>query len=92
MAARIARVDVGRIVQEQFGGVAERPCSARSLPPSWGGWVVYVQANLADVPAIALYEKFGVREDVLHFDIAVVAKRMDKGAVKRPSAGYPPGT
>ncbi len=54
--------------------------------------MVYVQANLADVPAIALYEKFGVREDVLHFDIAVVAKRMDKGAVKRPSAGYPPGT
>ncbi|HSO46814.1 MAG TPA: AAC(3)-I family aminoglycoside N-acetyltransferase [Rhizobiaceae bacterium] len=34
-------------------------------------WVIYVQADLDDPPAIALYEKLGVREDVLHFDIAV---------------------
>lgn len=33
-------------------------------------WVIYVQADYADPPAIALYEKLGVREDVLHFDIA----------------------
>ncbi|MBM3621383.1 MAG: AAC(3)-I family aminoglycoside N-acetyltransferase [Alphaproteobacteria bacterium] len=32
-------------------------------------WVVYVQADLGDEPAIALYSKLGVREDVLHFDI-----------------------
>ncbi|HMS81901.1 MAG TPA: AAC(3)-I family aminoglycoside N-acetyltransferase [Burkholderiaceae bacterium] len=35
-----------------------------------GAWVVYVQADLGDDPAIALYTKLGVREDVLHFDIA----------------------
>ncbi|WP_457660758.1 GNAT family N-acetyltransferase [Sinorhizobium medicae] len=41
-----------------------------------GGWVVYVQADLGDAPAIALYEKLGVRQDVLHFDIVIDAKRV----------------
>jgi aminoglycoside 3-N-acetyltransferase I len=36
-------------------------------------WVIYVQADYVDPPAIALYSKLGVREDVLHFDIAVDA-------------------
>ena len=36
-----------------------------------GAYVIYVQADLADAPAIALYESLGTREDVLHFDIAV---------------------
>ena len=36
-----------------------------------GAWVIYVQADLGDDPAIALYSKLGVREDVLHFDIPV---------------------
>jgi aminoglycoside 3-N-acetyltransferase I len=36
-----------------------------------GAWVVYVQADYGDDRAIALYEKLGVREDVLHFDIGV---------------------
>ena len=35
-----------------------------------GAWVIYVQADLTDPPAIALYEQLGSREDVLHFDIA----------------------
>lgn len=34
-----------------------------------GAYVIYVQADLVDAPAIALYSKLGVREDVLHFDI-----------------------
>ena len=34
-----------------------------------GAWVVYVQADLVDAPAVALYTKLGTREDVLHFDI-----------------------
>jgi aminoglycoside 3-N-acetyltransferase I len=33
--------------------------------------VIFVQADLVDAPAIALYTKLGIREDVLHFDIAV---------------------
>jgi aminoglycoside 3-N-acetyltransferase I len=36
-----------------------------------GAWVVYVQADYGDDPAIALYEKLGRREDVMHFDIPV---------------------
>jgi ribosomal protein S18 acetylase RimI-like enzyme len=36
-----------------------------------GAYVIYVQADLVDAPAVALYTKLGVREDVLHFDIAV---------------------
>ncbi len=36
-----------------------------------GAWVVFVQADRGDTPAIELYSKLGVREDVLHFDIAI---------------------
>lgn len=34
-----------------------------------GASSVYVQADYPDEPAIALYTKFGSREEVLHFDI-----------------------
>lgn len=34
-----------------------------------GIYVIYVQADYGDDPAIALYTKLGTREDVLHFDI-----------------------
>ena len=34
-----------------------------------GAWVIFVQADVGDAAAIALYERFGRREDVLHFDI-----------------------
>jgi aminoglycoside 3-N-acetyltransferase I len=34
-----------------------------------GAWVVFVQADHGDDPAIALYARLGVREDVLHFDL-----------------------
>jgi len=40
-----------------------------------GAWVIYVQADYGDEPAIALYEKLGTREDVMHFDIAPQAIR-----------------
>jgi aminoglycoside 3-N-acetyltransferase I len=36
-----------------------------------GAWVIYVQADPVDAPAVALYTKLGAREDVLHFDIPV---------------------
>jgi aminoglycoside 3-N-acetyltransferase I len=40
-----------------------------------GAYVIFVQADtgVEDEPAIALYTKMGVREDVLHFDITVQA-------------------
>lgn len=40
-----------------------------------GAWVIYVQADYGDDPAIALYTKLGTREDVMHFDIAPEATR-----------------
>ncbi len=43
----------------------------QSIAKQRGAWVIYVQADLIDDPAIALYSKLGVREDVLHFDIPV---------------------
>jgi aminoglycoside 3-N-acetyltransferase I len=43
----------------------------RGLSAERGAWVVYVQADYGDDAAIALYDKLGTREEVLHFDIAV---------------------
>jgi aminoglycoside 3-N-acetyltransferase I len=42
----------------------------KSMARSRGAWVIYVQADLGDDPAIALYSGLGSREDVLHFDIS----------------------
>jgi aminoglycoside 3-N-acetyltransferase I len=36
-----------------------------------GAYVIFVQADYGDDPAINLYTKLGVREDVMHFDIKV---------------------
>ncbi len=35
-----------------------------------GAYVIFVQADPPDKPAVALYTKLGIREEVLHFDIA----------------------
>lgn len=44
----------------------------RRIAREIGAWVIYVQADTLpeDEPAIALYDKLGTREEVLHFDIA----------------------
>jgi aminoglycoside 3-N-acetyltransferase I len=42
----------------------------QDMAKSRGAWVIYVQADYGDEPAIALYTKLGAREDVMHFDIA----------------------
>jgi aminoglycoside 3-N-acetyltransferase I len=41
----------------------------KALANALGAYVIYVQADYGDDPAIALYTKLGVREDVMHFDI-----------------------
>ncbi|HSI88041.1 MAG TPA: AAC(3)-I family aminoglycoside N-acetyltransferase [Pyrinomonadaceae bacterium] len=41
----------------------------REIARDLGAWVIYVQADHGDDPAIKLYESLGTREDVLHFDI-----------------------
>ena len=52
-------------------GIAEAMIgSLRELARDRKAWVIYVQADHGDDPAIALYTKLGLREEVLHFDIA----------------------
>ena len=41
----------------------------KRLASARGIYVIFVQADCGDGPAIALYTKLGVREEVLHFDI-----------------------
>lgn len=43
----------------------------KAIAKSNGGWVVYVQADYGDEPAVALYTKLGTREDVMHFDLSL---------------------
>ncbi len=53
-------------------GIATR--LIRTLAPlakEHGAWVMFVQADRTDPPAIRLYESLGTREDVHHFDIPV---------------------
>ena len=43
----------------------------REIAHQRSAYVIFVQADPPDAPAIALYGKLGVREDVVHFDIDV---------------------
>lgn len=36
-----------------------------------GAWVIFVQADREDEPAVALYRSMGVEEQPLHFDLAL---------------------
>lgn len=44
--------------------------AVKKIASERGAYVVFVQADSGDDAAIALYTKLGIREDVLHFDIA----------------------
>ncbi len=43
--------------------------SLKEVAKTLGAYVIFVQADYGDDPAINLYTKLGKREDVLHFDI-----------------------
>ncbi len=47
----------------------------RPIAVAAGAWVIFVQADPPDLPAVALYDKFGISEDVLHFDISPAGGR-----------------
>lgn len=47
----------------------------QSIARDRGAWVIFVQADPPDEPAVALYEKLGTREEVLHFDISLFGDR-----------------
>jgi aminoglycoside 3-N-acetyltransferase I len=50
-----------------------------------GAYVMFVQADRGDEPAIALYTRLGTREDVHHFDIAIDAPALSSGRDARRS-------
>lgn len=51
-------------------GVATRLIeSLKPIAKAEGAWVIFVQADQGDEPAIKLYESLGIKESVLHFDI-----------------------
>lgn len=43
----------------------------KEIAAARGAYLIFVQADYVDPPAIALYSKLGKREEILHFDIAV---------------------
>jgi len=43
----------------------------RAIAAERGAWVVFLQADVGDEPAISLYSKLGKREDAIQFDIPV---------------------
>ncbi len=45
--------------------------TTKAIGRDCGAWVIFVQADYGDDPAIALYTKLGAREDVMHFDIQI---------------------
>ena len=47
----------------------------RRIAAERGAWVVFVQADYGDDPAVALYTRLGTREDVMHFDLPVEPPR-----------------
>lgn len=75
--------DLGVAASHRRRGVATALIERlRRIAAERGAYVVFVQADRADAPAIALYSKLGRREDVLHFDLAVepaATRRRDGG-------------
>jgi aminoglycoside 3-N-acetyltransferase I len=66
--------DLAVLAAHRREGVATALIEAlRKIAAKRGAYVVFVQADtgVEDAPAIALYTKLGIREDVLHFDILV---------------------
>lgn len=49
----------------------------KSIAVSRGAYVIFIQADPTDDPAIALYTKLGECERVFHFDIAVTREHRD---------------
>jgi len=45
--------------------------AVKAIAAKRGAHVIFIQADPVDAPAVALYSKFGVRENVFHFDLPV---------------------
>jgi aminoglycoside 3-N-acetyltransferase I len=63
--------DLAVATAHRRGGIATTLIEElKKIAGARGAYVIFVQADLHDAPAIALYNKLGTRELVLHFDIA----------------------
>jgi aminoglycoside 3-N-acetyltransferase I len=68
--------DLAVIEQFRRQGVATALIErVKSIARDSGAWVIFVQADPPDEPAVSLYDKLGTREEVLHFDINVSGDR-----------------
>lgn len=47
----------------------------QALAARRGAYVIFVQADPIDAPAVALYTKLGLREEVLHFDLPPLSRK-----------------
>ena len=64
--------DLAVLAEDRRRGIATALIEElREIAAARGAYVVFVQADYGDEPAIALYTKLGVREEVMHFGIAV---------------------
>ena len=73
--------DLAVVASQRRQGIATALIEAlRHIARQRGVYVIFVQADYGDDPAIALYSKLGVREDVLHFDIPVAASPPESSA------------
>ena len=64
--------DLAVAIAHRRQGIATALIQAlKNIAAERGAYVIFVQADRDDEPAIELYTRLGIREDVLHFDIAV---------------------
>jgi aminoglycoside 3-N-acetyltransferase I len=64
--------DLAVAAEHRREGIATALISAlKAIAKERGAYVMFIQADSGDEPAIALYSTLGTREEVLHFDIAV---------------------
>ena len=64
--------DLGVVDEHRRKGVATALIEAlKPIAQDCGAWVIYVQADPGDDPALALYRKLGTEESVFHYDITV---------------------
>ena len=67
--------DLAVAIAHRRQGIATALIQAlQNIATERGAYVIFVQADPGDEPAIQLYTKLGKREEVLHFDIAVDMK------------------
>jgi ribosomal protein S18 acetylase RimI-like enzyme len=61
----------------------------QALAAERGAWVISVQADREDAPAVALYESLGTREEVLHFEIPPRTRKGSEPEPRSPIPGSP---